>query len=308
MTVAVLVPWKPGCAWREKAWAWVQDRFAENHPTWEIVTGTTDVEGFSRTQAILDARSKTAADVLVITDADVWCDGLTAAVEHAERSGWAIPHLLLHRLAESSTLRVLDGADWRGEQLSDDNRQDSRPYRGHEAGTLLVCTAAAFDLAPPDPRFIGWGQEDAAWAAALHTMIGSPWRGRADLFHLWHPPEPRRTRIQGNPANVALGRRYSRARRHRDRMVDLIEEGRAMATRVVLNRRNIRALLRSESVRADLERRAENIAEVAGPGHVVDSDIGRNRARAAVITATYEARLAEAQTRNLTRAFSAGRF
>jgi hypothetical protein len=77
--------------------------------------------------------------------------------------------------------------------------------------------------------------------------------------------------------------------------------------RVVLNRRNIRALLKSEAVRADLERRAENIAAAAGPGHIVDSQIGRNRARAAVITSTAEAMRAEATDRNLTRAIDAGR-
>lgn len=81
-----------------------------------------------------------------------------------------------------------------------------------------------------------------------------------------------------------------------------------MATRIVLNRRNIRDLLRSESVRADLERRAENIARAAGPGHKVDSQVGRNRARAAVITTSAEAMAAEARDRNLTRAIDAGRY
>lgn len=79
------------------------------------------------------------------------------------------------------------------------------------------------------------------------------------------------------------------------------------STKVVLNRRNIRDLLRSETVRADLVRRAENIAAAAGPGHIVDSQIGRTRARAAVITASFEAMHAEARDRNLTRAIDAGR-
>lgn len=79
------------------------------------------------------------------------------------------------------------------------------------------------------------------------------------------------------------------------------------STRVVLNKRNIRAILRSETVRAELVRRAENIAAAAGPGHVVDSQIGRNRARAAVITTTAQAMAAEARDRNLTRAIDAGR-
>lgn len=79
------------------------------------------------------------------------------------------------------------------------------------------------------------------------------------------------------------------------------------SVRVVLNRKNVRELLRSEAVRRDLERRAQNIAAAAGPGHIVDSQIGRNRARAAVITATFDAMRAEARDRNLTRAIDAGR-
>lgn len=229
MTVAVLVPWKPGCPWREKAWAWVRARYAEYHPDWELVTGTTDSPTFSRTQAILDARSRTEADTFVVADADIWCDDIDRAVELSASRGWAIPHLLIHRLAESSTLRVLGGAEWRGQQLSTDNTQDSRPYRGHEAGTLLVVDAAAFDTAPPDPRFVGWGQEDDAWSYALHALIGTPWRGAADLAHLWHPAEPRQTRSRGNDANVALRRRYSNARRSRGLMLGLIEEGRTWA-------------------------------------------------------------------------------
>lgn len=81
-----------------------------------------------------------------------------------------------------------------------------------------------------------------------------------------------------------------------------------MATRVVINRRTIRDILRSDEVRRDLERRAENIARVAGPGHEVDSEVGRNRARAAVFTATFDAMRDEATSRNLTRSIDAGRY
>lgn len=66
-------------------------------------------------------------------------------------------------------------------------------------------------------------------------------------------------------------------------------------------------LLKSEEVRADLDRRAQQIAAAAGPGHRVESEVGRNRARAAVITDTFEARFAEATSRNLSAAVDAGR-
>lgn len=80
-----------------------------------------------------------------------------------------------------------------------------------------------------------------------------------------------------------------------------------MAVRVQVNGKAVRDLLRSPEVQEDLRGRARRIAAAAGPGHRVDTDVGRNRARAAVITDTFEARHAEATRRTLTRAIDAGR-
>lgn len=221
--VAVIVPWQAGCPWRERALAWVTARYREHHPSWPVILGRSTSELFSRTQAILDGASRTMADVLVIADGDVWCP-LDAAVEQAAAGGWAIPHLLIHRLSDESTDLVLDGADWHGLPLSRDNAQDQRPYKGHEGGTLLVVHRDAFDTAPPDPRFVGWGQEDSAWALALRNLVGAPWRGREDLVHLWHPPQQRLTRVIGSERSRKLQRRYVRASRDRDAMAALVAE------------------------------------------------------------------------------------
>lgn len=77
--------------------------------------------------------------------------------------------------------------------------------------------------------------------------------------------------------------------------------------RVEINRKAVRDLLRSPEVQSDLERRAQRIASAAGPGHRVATGVGRNRARTAVIAASYEARRREARDRNLTRSLDAGR-
>ena len=75
-----------------------------------------------------------------------------------------------------------------------------------------------------------------------------------------------------------------------------------------LNRREVRALMREEGgVVRDLQRRGEAVAAAAGPGHEVETYIGRNRARVTVRTATYAARMKEARYRNLSRAFEAAR-
>lgn len=224
MNVSVLVPWTPGCPHREAAWDLIRATYTSEFPSWEIVTGDgATPDGYSRTRAILDAYDRSSGDVLVVADADVWCHpGL--AVLAAVENGWAIPHDKIHRLSAESTLSVLAGAGWRGLPLSTENPQDARPYRGHETGTLVLLRRDVFAAAPPDPRFVGWGQEDDAWALALHTLVGKPWRGGDDLVHLWHPAQPRQSRTVGNPANLALYRRYRSARHRPEAMRSLLEE------------------------------------------------------------------------------------
>lgn len=68
-----------------------------------------------------------------------------------------------------------------------------------------------------------------------------------------------------------------------------------------------RALLQSGEVAADLEARGSAIAAAAGPGHEVETYVGKTRVRVTVRTETREAMLAEAQDRTLTNALDAGR-
>jgi hypothetical protein len=77
--------------------------------------------------------------------------------------------------------------------------------------------------------------------------------------------------------------------------------------RVVLNSDGVREVLRSPGVLAELTARAKRIAAAAGPGMEVDTEVGQNRARASVRTATLDAIKAEAEDRALTRALDAGR-
>lgn len=74
-----------------------------------------------------------------------------------------------------------------------------------------------------------------------------------------------------------------------------------------LNPKGVEALLKSQGVQADLRRRTEAIAAAAGDGMEPVVEVGRNRARGVVITATYEARRRQAKDRALTRAIDSGR-
>lgn len=227
MTVSVLVPYRGGCEQREKAWLHVAGRYTAAFPHWRLVTGTCAPGPFNRAEAIIDAARGCTSDVLVVADADVWCDGIADAVEAVEEGApWAVPHRLIHRLSFASTIDVLTGSDWQGLPLSLDNAQDRRPYPGNEAGTLLVLSRQTFEQVPPDRRFVGWGQEDVAWALALRVLVGPPVRFDHDLVHLWHPPQERKNRVVGNDVSLALLRRYRRA--DRTAMQALVDESRPL--------------------------------------------------------------------------------
>lgn len=205
MSVAVLVPWRPDGGPRQTVWAWVRQQWAR-WPDWEIVTGAPPDGPWSKGAAVADALRQTSADVLVVADADVWSYGIPAAVTAVadSRARWAMPHHLVRRLTEDATRAVLDGAPLDGQPT-----QETHP--GVAGGGLVVLARDVLEGVPMDPGFEGWGQEDQAWALALTTLAGPMWRGTADLFHLWHPPAPRRSRAVGSTASLARYRRYQAA-------------------------------------------------------------------------------------------------
>jgi hypothetical protein len=216
MEAAVLVPWRPGCAHREAAWRHLKALHARSHP-WPVIEGAPADGEWSKATAVADALSKTDADVLIVADADVWTDGLPAAVAAVQDGApWVVPHGRVRRLDGPSTAAVLAGGEWGG-------TLDQPAYMGYPGGGITVLPAATYRAAPLDPRFVGWGQEDLAWSVALKRIAGAPWRGKSDLWHLWHPPQPRMTRQVGSEAGAELLKRYQRART-RDAMRTLLEE------------------------------------------------------------------------------------
>lgn len=158
--------------------------------------------------------------VLVIADADVWSDGIPEAVGEIEerKHQWAKPHRSVYRLTEKSTEQFIAGADHRDLEL-----ERSR-YFGVAGGGIVVARRETLLDVPMDPRFVGWGQEDAAWALALSTLAGEPSAGKRDLIHLYHPAQPRLSARMGSTESWRLFRRYKSARRSPQAMRSLLEE------------------------------------------------------------------------------------
>lgn len=149
----------------------------------------------------------------------MWCDGIDEAITAVEGTApWAVPHLKVHRLDEPTSARIIGGV------ALGPSGYAQPPYVGRLGGGLVVLSRATFDDVPPDPRFTNWGQEDEAWALALKTLVGSPWRGTDDLWHLWHPAPERLNRKTGNRDGAALYGRYRAAFKNKPRMKKLVEE------------------------------------------------------------------------------------
>ncbi|MBE4783913.1 hypothetical protein [Streptomyces caniscabiei] len=219
MSVAVLVPWRPDGGPRQAVWACVRARWEAIHPSWEIVTGACPDGLWSKGAAVADALRQTAAEVLIVADADVWSVGTPFAVEEVRtgRARWAMPHQLVRRLTPEATQAVLAGAAMSGQPT-----QETHP--GTPGGGLVVLSRDVLEGVPMDPAFTGWGQEDQAWALALQTLAGPMWRGDSDLFHLWHPPAPRRSRAVGSAESLARYRRYQAASGQTAQMRALVAE------------------------------------------------------------------------------------
>lgn len=217
---SIIIPWRSGCPHREQAAEWVERRLGDQFPHASVKRGVlSPSEPWVKAEAV--ARVELTNEIAVIHDADVWTDGLSAAVEAIENGApWAIPHDKLHRLSAEGTEAVLAGAPWQDQPL------DQKPYRGIEGGGIIVAPREVIHAIPVDSRFTGWGQEDESHAVALHALLGPPWRGTADLIHLFHPPQPRMTRRRGSRESWELRKRYFSAKNDPAAMSRLIEEGR----------------------------------------------------------------------------------
>jgi hypothetical protein len=172
------------------------------------------------------------ARVLIFADADVFMTDARRVCDAADhvlaRGGWAMPAHEVWRMTQAASLRVVLQHDPTTSQPTGHwlaCESDER-HRLHPGGGLTVMSTLAYMECPPDPRFEGWGHEDDAWSYALHCLMGPPRRAAGTLYHLWHPPQDRVSRLFGSEQNRALYARYADARRDPETIKAIIDEWR----------------------------------------------------------------------------------
>lgn len=222
-SVSLVVPFKPDGAERDRNWAWLREWWKPLG--WEIVEGDPGPGEWCKARAVADALTRASGDVLVVIDADVLVDLDVLRCAVATDAPWVIPHRMWTRLTPEGTERVLDGEDPFTVRAAPEFVLEED--QGRPGGGCVVISRTRYEMCPLDPRFIGWGQEDTSWAAAMRTLLGVPGRLGTRMVHLWHPPQERMSRRVGSPEGRALHLRYLAARGRREQMERLVAEGAA---------------------------------------------------------------------------------
>ncbi len=219
MSVEVIIPWRAGCSQRGAVLQWCYGWWRWHDVKVTIATAPGD--SWNKALAFMPAVERSTADVVVMADADVVCEGIDRAISTVlQGADWARPHEMVVRLSQEGSDEFMGGRNWEGCDL------DQRPYFGLSGGGMVVARRETFLEVPMDPRFVGWGQEDHSWGIAL-SMLLRPERRQSDpLIHLWHPYPERLSRKRGSHENYALFQRYAEARRSITEMKDLLEEAR----------------------------------------------------------------------------------
>lgn len=230
MKVAIVVPWRAGDRDREKAWAWVRAYWEQfGWPIFEVEHP--GPEPFNRSWCINEgARRAGVFDVLVIVDADAFCEDPQQVRDAVDSCVYTqrltIPHSIGADLGEAATDLLIAGKDgWQSDPIQ---RRDPCTSRVWMMPRDLFVQIGGFDT-----RFRGWGHEDiAAWSAAailrgVTQLPGTTW-------HLWHEPSLGAARSTPDWARGRkLAERYSAALRDGWIAMERLVEERSLTERYV---------------------------------------------------------------------------
>lgn len=218
MTVHVLIPYRPrsrgGSDVRARnadvVWSWWHRHYGAR----PVVGDDPNPSSFNRGRAINVAALRAQprpGDVLVLADADLIPHGpaleeAVGAIALGGHRGMIVPFTEVRYLSEPEAAAVHDAG---GAMRADPDLDGVWDWLS--TGGINVLSADLFDeVGGFDPRFEGWGFEDAAFDIAC-AALGEPTRWvTAPVWHLWHPPS-RDPAAPTYETSLALCRRYEAA-------------------------------------------------------------------------------------------------
>lgn len=201
--VSVLIPYKAVDEYREKNFLWIKRRYEAIMPNAEICIGYYNGEPFCKSAAVNNAAKNATRDIFIIADADIAfnIDQIKNAIEALNFHSWVIPYRSLICLDPEKTNELynrnpsvtLDDADFQGCYKFGDFK------RYQLIGGINIVPRKHFEkVGGFDERFKGWGCEDDAFQRALDTLCGKYFRLETTMWHLYHPLQSKKNKINNN--------------------------------------------------------------------------------------------------------------
>jgi hypothetical protein len=204
MTVAFVVPWRPGTPERNAHHEHVCDHLRQQLPDAVHLNADSGHTPFSRAgsrnEGVRQAEA-TGATVIVLCDADTLpeTEPLHAAITAATDGRLHLPYTWYRGLSQDGTRAYLNGTpaadcptDWAHEWAT--------------GGVLVIQPGAWWQAGGMDEIFRSWGMEDTAFRVAADTLLGPTVKHPGVITHLWHPLESG----LGTPQHIANGQRMER--------------------------------------------------------------------------------------------------
>lgn len=199
MTVAVVIPWRPGTPERKAHHEYVRGHLRQLLPDaihLDVDSGHTPFSrAGSRNEGVRQAQAA-GADFVVLCDADTLPEPepLHAAIEAATDGVLHLPYTWYRGLSQHGTIDYLAGTP------AADCPVDLE-HQWATGGVLVIQPASWWAMGGMDERMIGWGFEDAAARICADALLGPTVKHAGTIAHLWHPQESG----LGSPQHVANG-------------------------------------------------------------------------------------------------------
>lgn len=204
VTVAVVIPWRPGTPERNAHHDTVRAHLAALLP--DVIHLDVDSghmpfsRAGSRNEGVRQAQAA-GADVVVICDADtlVESEPLHASITAAADGVMHLPYTWYRGLSPDGTAAYLAAKPAAGCHAE-------LEHQWATGGIIVIQPTAWWAMGGMDERFTGWGFEDAAARICADALLGQTVRHDGTITHLWHPPESN----LGSPQHVANGEHCQR--------------------------------------------------------------------------------------------------